>query len=480
MKIIVIFLLSIATSSFSFAQIPQALNYQAIARNNDGSIMSGQSITVRFSILDGSATGTVVYRETHQSVTNNSGLFTLAIGRGGSQAGSFSAVNWGAATKFLKVELALGGSNFQLQGVSQLLSVPYALYAEKSGTAATQGPIGLTGPAGAQGAAGPIGPQGLTGAVGATGPQGVAGPIGPIGAIGPTGSQGLTGPTGLQGPIGLTGPAGAQGAAGPIGPQGLSGAIGVTGPQGATGPIGPTGVTGPQGANGKTILSGTANPATGLGATGDFYINTTSSQFFGPKTAQGWGTGVSLIGPAGGPPGLKSLIDMQNISSSTTCPLGGVVVKSGIDLNNNNILDAAEVDNTKQICFSQNTPLDKMIVLPIPAGGNTTQTNDLIIGDLIKFNKNNYPGVDSIIMVSYAYVGNQTNTSIVQLYNITDQAPIANGQIKTNNLYGNYSQTGNVFNSLPDHEITLGISYRSGNDGMFAGTGATYLYLFRR
>ncbi|MFN5372440.1 MAG: hypothetical protein ACK5B6_13350, partial [Bacteroidia bacterium] len=76
-------------------------------------------------------------------------------------------------------------------------------------------------------------------------------------------------------------PAGAQG------PQGLQGATGAQGPQG------------PAGANGQTILNGTSNPISGTGALGDFYLNTATNTLFGPKTAGGWGTGVSLIGPAG-------------------------------------------------------------------------------------------------------------------------------------------------------------------------------------
>jgi len=85
---------------------------------------------------------------------------------------------------------------------------------------------------------------------------------------------------GPQGPIGLTGPAGAQGIQGIQGPQGISGT------------------------DGKTVLNGTSDPTT-QGTEGDFFINTTSNTLFGPKTASGWGTGISLVGPQGpiGPAG---------------------------------------------------------------------------------------------------------------------------------------------------------------------------------
>ena len=134
---------------------------------------------------------------------------------------------------------------------------------------------------------------------GAPGPAGVAGPQGPAGPTGPqgpAGATGLTGPTGLQGPAGLTGP---QGPAGPQGSAGTTGLTGPTGPAGPTGLTGPSGATGAAGADGKTILNGTTNPAAGTGVLGDFYLNTSSKTLFGPKTAGGWGSGVSIIGPTG-------------------------------------------------------------------------------------------------------------------------------------------------------------------------------------
>jgi len=116
------------------AQVPQALNYQAVARTADGVIIPTQNIGVRFSILEGSVTGTTLYSETHTTTTNSYGLFTLAIGRGTPVTSTFPSINWASGTdKFLKVEIApAGGSSYQLQGTTQLLSVPYALYSEKT------------------------------------------------------------------------------------------------------------------------------------------------------------------------------------------------------------------------------------------------------------------------------------------------------------------------------------------------------------
>jgi hypothetical protein len=105
-----------------------------VARTADGVIIPTQNIGVRFSILDVSVTGAALYSETHTVTTNSYGLFTLAIGKGTPITSTFSNINWASGTdKFLKVEIApAGGSNYQLQGTTQLLSVPYALYSEKT------------------------------------------------------------------------------------------------------------------------------------------------------------------------------------------------------------------------------------------------------------------------------------------------------------------------------------------------------------
>jgi len=131
---------------FINAQAPQGLNYQAVARTADGVIIPTQNIGVRFSILDVSITGATLYSETHTVVTNSYGLFALAIGKGTPVTSTFASINWASGTdKFLKVEIApAGGSNYQLQGTTQLLSVPYALYSEKTRLLAGNNTINIT------------------------------------------------------------------------------------------------------------------------------------------------------------------------------------------------------------------------------------------------------------------------------------------------------------------------------------------------
>lgn len=145
------------------AQSPNAFNYQGVARDNDGNVLENQSISLRLSIVSNSPTGTVEFVETHTVGTNDFGLFNVSIGTGSLVSGSFSGIGWGSDSHFIKVELdPAGGTAYQNMGVSQLLSVPYAMYAN-SGTAGPTGPTGATGSAGA---VGPTGPAGVSPQVG--------------------------------------------------------------------------------------------------------------------------------------------------------------------------------------------------------------------------------------------------------------------------------------------------------------------------
>jgi hypothetical protein len=141
-----------------------------VARNAAGTVLANQSISVRFTIHDGTPTGTSVYQETHTGLTTNQfGIFNTAIGTG-TQVGpnAFSSINWGTGSKYLQVEIdPAGGSAYVSVGTTQLNAVPYALYAASAGSS-SGGTTGPTGPTGATGA-GVTGATGPTGATGATG-----------------------------------------------------------------------------------------------------------------------------------------------------------------------------------------------------------------------------------------------------------------------------------------------------------------------
>jgi hypothetical protein len=145
------------------AQSPSRFNYQGIARSGTGQPLITQSLSLRISILDGSATGTTVYQERHTATTNAYGLYNVSIGGGTVISGTIGSVNWASGDKYIKVELdPAGGTAYTDLGTSQLLSVPYAMYAASG----TPGPAGPAGAAGATGPAGPAGPTGATGPAG--------------------------------------------------------------------------------------------------------------------------------------------------------------------------------------------------------------------------------------------------------------------------------------------------------------------------
>lgn len=116
------------------AQSPESFNYQAVVRNNAGVPVSNQSVNIRMRILQGSASGTSVYSETHSVTTTAQGLINLQIGNG-TGTDDFGSINWSAGPYWLECAADItGGSNFIVIGTSQILSVPYALHSRSAQT----------------------------------------------------------------------------------------------------------------------------------------------------------------------------------------------------------------------------------------------------------------------------------------------------------------------------------------------------------
>ena len=139
MKRIITFLLAFSCLFTASAQAPQAVCYQGVATDQQGRELISQNIRVRLSILKTSTAGAEEWIETHSVTTDGFGLFDLPIGNGtrvGGAQTAFSNIKWGADKYFLKVEMDItGGSSYVLMGVNQLISVPYALYSDKTGVA---------------------------------------------------------------------------------------------------------------------------------------------------------------------------------------------------------------------------------------------------------------------------------------------------------------------------------------------------------
>jgi hypothetical protein len=116
----------------ALSQSPQKLTYQAILRNAQGNLIQNGNVGMRFKILQGSETGLVVYSETFSTITNVNGLVSVTIGTG-TTSNIFDSINWAQGPYFLQSETdPFGGTNYSITGVSQFMSVPYALYSEKA------------------------------------------------------------------------------------------------------------------------------------------------------------------------------------------------------------------------------------------------------------------------------------------------------------------------------------------------------------
>ena len=138
MKKLITFLAFIATTAI-FAQAPQGFNYQATVRNSAGVLIVNQNVYFKFNLMLNSASSVPVFSETHYTPTDDLGQVNIVIGQGTATVGTFSTINWGTGNYYLGIELNTGGGYIAM-GTTQLLSVPYALYANSSGNAPTSIP----------------------------------------------------------------------------------------------------------------------------------------------------------------------------------------------------------------------------------------------------------------------------------------------------------------------------------------------------
>jgi len=131
MKNILLFIILLSGGIIISAQVPEAFNYQAIVRDESKNPITDQSVSFKMSILKGSITGSEEYVETHITSTNSLGLVNLVIGNGTDKTGTISAIDWGADSYFLKVEIdPAGEEDYTEMGTTQLLSVPYAMHSK--------------------------------------------------------------------------------------------------------------------------------------------------------------------------------------------------------------------------------------------------------------------------------------------------------------------------------------------------------------
>ena len=369
--LVLLFCFGILTNIAIYGQVPQKMTYQAVVRDQSNAIVSNGPVGVRIGILQGSAFGSTVYAETQAITSNVNGLVTLEIGTGSPIYGRFDTIDWAGGPYFIDVRTdPTGGSNYNsIMGLAEFCSVPYALYAERSGNGGVPGPSGPAGPQGPTGSAATV-------AIGntITGTPGSNASVTNVGNSSaaifeftiPSGLQGATGATGPQGPTGATGP---QGPTGPVGPAATV-AVGLTttgtpgsnamvtnvgnssaaifeftipsGVQGATGATGPQGPTGPGGAAATVAVGSTTTGTPGSNAmvTNVGTNNAAIFDFTIPAGATGAQGATGSIGPMGpqGPIGLTGATGPTGLTGPTgavgpTGPAGpvGPVGPAGAD-----------------------------------------------------------------------------------------------------------------------------------------------------
>ena len=163
-----------AAATLSMAQLPNAFSYQGVLFDGSGNALQGMPVEIITTIASDPDGQNVYYQEMHETVTNEQGLITLAIGRGDAIQGEFEDIDWLTSVPFIGISYELkDGRGERSLGFTRFSAVPFCFKSRyivcQDGP---QGPDGPPGPAGPQGAQGP---QGLTGAQGQEGAVGAAG-----------------------------------------------------------------------------------------------------------------------------------------------------------------------------------------------------------------------------------------------------------------------------------------------------------------
>jgi hypothetical protein len=241
---------------------------------------------------------------------------------------------------------------------------------------------------------------------------------------------------------------------------------------------GPTGEDGENGIDGSTWYSGQGIPNNNIGVDGDYYLDTTTSVVY-KKEAGEWTIHITISGEDG--------------ENGATWHIGDGIPPAELGEIGDFYLDYLTSDvykkeNNGWIFYlniqGQDGSIDYQIRLEF-GGDLSNSTTEWRISEyetwyLTKFNKNYYANVDSIIFSCSMNTSNDSTKCIAELYNITDSVSIQNTLLESNVTQYVFVDSENIFDSLPDKEITLAIRIKSEHNGVRVNTGKrSYLFLYR-
>ncbi|MEM9650230.1 MAG: hypothetical protein AAF969_17265 [Bacteroidota bacterium] len=187
-----------------------------------------------------------------------------------------------------------------------------------------------------------------------------------------------------------------------------------------------------------------------------------------------------------GTPGVNSLTVLSDEPEGTNCPYGGVRIENGLDANSNTSLDAEEVVSTTYLCDGFNSDFqDEGRIVLFSSGSGASGTSSVEgrkMGEIIQFDKANWPNASSIFYVAWIYSESSSNSCFVELYNDTDGEVIANSVLtNTATQYpGILMVSENLISEIPDKEIDISIRLRTQNEGTTVYMGRKAELIIRR
>lgn len=183
--------------------------------------------------------------------------------------------------------------------------------------------------------------------------------------------------------------------------------------------------------------------------------------------------------------GLNSLVDVLDEAPGENCSAGGYKVISGIDINRNQLLDETEIQNTEYACNGVDGGFDKQIIINFPDGSlhdDTSYTFSPKTGRLLDFDITNYSNIDSIAFDANCFVRYSKGTATIELYDLTNDTPIANTMISFGESKMTRKTTSkNFMNDLPNAPITLVIRGKINSlDAAFGAVIKPRLVIYRK